>query len=385
MVQETAFSSLALRPTRCFCRSTPARTQGIMQAPPSSSICVPTPVLPSWFIKSSYCYAPPFDVSSLFPDNIMASLERLKISFLRRTALCRTLQQRRVDLLTITAAEGEPGTRPLRERKWVFMSARVHPGETPAQFIIHGVIDFLTGESPRARALRGNIVFKIVPMLNPDGVVNGNYRLLVPGLRPQSALAGSYCLGATGDSVKTLVAELHEDPSVDLDFYVDIHAHSVGTNSFMYGNNIPARRKGFATASSPSSSSPFRRSEAESGASTPSWPQPTPVPSPQRQPPRDQQTDPSTGQPLYTIAAADDNDVSIIGIGGVSGIGITNTRAIKTTSSNGTGCITIAHATGGPAVLDFCTSRYHPGGGGGDDGGSSNRGRETAASFTRQR
>ncbi|CAN0393649.1 unnamed protein product, partial [Ectocarpus sp. 13 AM-2016] len=101
----------------------------------------------------------------------MASLERLKLPFLQRKALCRTLQQRRVDLLTITAPEGEPGTRPLRERKCVFMSARVHPGKTPAQFIIHGVIDFLTGESPRAWALRGNIVFKIVPMLNPDGKI----------------------------------------------------------------------------------------------------------------------------------------------------------------------------------------------------------------------
>ncbi|CBJ33673.1 ATP/GTP binding protein-like 4 [Ectocarpus siliculosus] len=173
------------------------------------------------FIWCSYCCAAPFDVSSLFPDNMMASLERLKLPFLQREALCRTLQQRRVDLLTITAPEGEPGTRPLRERKWVFMSARVHPGETPAQFIIHGVIDFLTGESPRARALRGNVVFKIVPMLNPDGVVNGNYRCSYLGfdlnrhwLDP-TAWAQPEIL-----SVKTLVAELHEDPSVDLDFYV---------------------------------------------------------------------------------------------------------------------------------------------------------------------
>lgn len=49
------------------------------------------------------------------------------------------------------------------------LALRVHPGETPAQFIVHGMIDFLTGESPRARALRANVVFKIVPMLNPDG------------------------------------------------------------------------------------------------------------------------------------------------------------------------------------------------------------------------
>ncbi|CAN0369505.1 unnamed protein product, partial [Ectocarpus sp. 13 AM-2016] len=148
-------------------------------------------------------------------------------------------------------------------------------------------------------------------MLNPDGVVNGNYRCSYLGFDlnrhwlDSSAWAQPEIL-----SVKTLVAELHEDASVDLDFYVDIHAHSVGTNSSMYGNNIPARRKGFATASSPSSGSPSRRSEAESGASTPSWPQPTPVPSPQRQPPRDQQTgtrapgNPSTLSPRQTASTS---------------------------------------------------------------------------------
>ncbi|CAN0031838.1 unnamed protein product [Laminaria digitata] len=168
--------------------------------------------------------------------------------FLRREVLSRTLQQRKVDLLTITAPEGEPGARPFRDRKWVFMSARVHPGETPAQFIIHGAIDFLTSESPRAKALRANVVFKIVPMLNPDGVVNGNYRCSYLGFDlNRHWLDPSAWAQPEIVSVKNLVAKLHEDPSVDLDFYVgDIHAHSVGTNSFMYGNNTAARRKGWA-------------------------------------------------------------------------------------------------------------------------------------------
>ena len=59
--------------------------------------------------------------------------------------------------------------RPSRTASRKIPPCRVHPGETPAQFIIHGVIDFLAGESSRARALRANVVFKITPMLNPDG------------------------------------------------------------------------------------------------------------------------------------------------------------------------------------------------------------------------
>ncbi|GAA6079849.1 cytosolic carboxypeptidase 6, partial [Tachysurus ichikawai] len=37
-------------------------------------------------------------------------------------------------------------------------------------------IDFLVSQHPVAQVLRDHVVFKIVPMLNPDGVYLGNYR-----------------------------------------------------------------------------------------------------------------------------------------------------------------------------------------------------------------
>lgn len=39
-----------------------------------------------------------------------------------------------------------------------------------------GVIDFLVSQHPVAQILRDHVIFKIVPMLNPDGVYLGNYR-----------------------------------------------------------------------------------------------------------------------------------------------------------------------------------------------------------------
>jgi hypothetical protein len=36
-----------------------------------------------------------------------------------------------------------------------------------------GTLEFLMGSSPLAHSLREAYIFKIVPMLNPDGVVNG--------------------------------------------------------------------------------------------------------------------------------------------------------------------------------------------------------------------
>lgn len=61
-------------------------------------------------------------------------------------------------------------------KRCVVISARVHPGETPASWMMRGMLDFITGDSAEARLLRSLFVFKIVPMLNPDGVAFGNNR-----------------------------------------------------------------------------------------------------------------------------------------------------------------------------------------------------------------
>lgn len=55
----------------------------------------------------------------------------------------------------------------------MFLTSRVHPGESNASWVMHGTLDFLLGDTQAARALREAYIFKVVPMLNPDGVING--------------------------------------------------------------------------------------------------------------------------------------------------------------------------------------------------------------------
>lgn len=68
-----------------------------------------------------------------------------------------------------------------KEKKAIFLTARVHPGETMSSYVIEYIIEFLLSNSSLARNLRENFVFKIVPMLNIDGVIVGNYRCNLSG------------------------------------------------------------------------------------------------------------------------------------------------------------------------------------------------------------
>ena len=56
------------------------------------------------------------------------------------------------------------------------MWSRVHPGETNASWITHGIIEYLLSDSLVSKELRNRVIFHIIPMINPDGVVAGNHR-----------------------------------------------------------------------------------------------------------------------------------------------------------------------------------------------------------------
>jgi len=58
----------------------------------------------------------------------------------------------------------------------------MHPGETTASWVLHGLMLFLLSKAPMARNLRKRVIFKIIPILNIDGVIGGNYRRSFAGL-----------------------------------------------------------------------------------------------------------------------------------------------------------------------------------------------------------
>mgnify|MGYP000954941268 FL=1 len=91
--------------------------------------------------------------------------------------------------------------------------------------MIKGVIDFLVSDTFEANILRDNFIFKIIPMLNPDGVVHGNYRCSLAGCDLNRKWRGtSKAAHPVIWSVKKLLAKLQEKYEVIL--YTDFHGHS---------------------------------------------------------------------------------------------------------------------------------------------------------------
>lgn len=121
-----------------------------------------------------FAYSYPYTYSDLQSHLKSLQVDRCRNKTFRRSNITRTLAGNRCDMLTITEHTGSLSE--LHQRKGVFISARVHPGETVASWICEGIINFLTSDCDEARRLRNAYVFKVIPMLNPDGVINGNYR-----------------------------------------------------------------------------------------------------------------------------------------------------------------------------------------------------------------
>ncbi|ELU12457.1 hypothetical protein CAPTEDRAFT_108910, partial [Capitella teleta] len=178
----------------------------------------------------AYCY--PYSYTRL--QNYLDQLEKKHLDYLQRDLLCLSVQQRRLDILTIT----NPVNLDTEERqKVVFVTARVHPGETPSSLVCQGFIDFLISNHPVAKVLRDHIVFKVVPMLNPDGVYLGNYRCSLMGFDlNRHWQEPSPWAHPTLYATKNLLIEMDTNEKTEVDFYIDVHAHSTLMNGFMYGN-----------------------------------------------------------------------------------------------------------------------------------------------------
>ncbi|XP_061482683.1 cytosolic carboxypeptidase 1 isoform X2 [Rhineura floridana] len=199
----------------------------------------------SFLHKDDVCYFAyhyPYTYSAL-----MMHLQKLDSThnpqqlYFRQDVLCETLSGNSCPVVTITAMPESNYYEHIcqfRNRPYIFLCARVHPGETNASWVMKGTLEYLMSNTPAAHSLRESYIFKIVPMLNPDGVINGNHRCSLSGedlnRQWQNPNPDLHPTIYHAKGLLQYLAAIRRLPLV----FCDYHGHSRKKNVFMYGCSI---------------------------------------------------------------------------------------------------------------------------------------------------
>ena len=181
------------------------------------------------YIYFAYCY--PYTYSQL--TDYITSLNSLNSnkSYLRTDNIGETLDGNKIYMLIITNFNDSFET--IANKKAIILTGRVHPGESNSSYVIQGLIEFLLSNEPKAEYLRKHFIFKIIPMLNPDGVIRGNFRMNSVGkdLNRMWTEENLECSPSVYFCHKMINKTLD---SRDIHFFCDFHGHSNKHNFFLY-------------------------------------------------------------------------------------------------------------------------------------------------------
>ena len=117
-----------------------------------------------------------------------------------------------------------------------------HPREDSACWALHGLVDFLVSDDPKAKTIREQVIFYIYPTVNPDGrqflsspehdslmTVNGSPELKAAGETNHNRLWSTEGRFVSIDIIK---AAMHKDTGGDADYLLDFHGIPQLTFSF---------------------------------------------------------------------------------------------------------------------------------------------------------
>lgn len=165
-------------------------------------------------------------------DSIMLNQAISHIVALKTVA--ETVGRNTVNVLTIAS-----GKRALKDCKIVWIFGRQHPGEITASYMADGIIEYLialyTAPPKELEHIVNSIMFKVVPMVNVDGVIHGNTRAELTGVDPNRMWKKPLKrLAPVISGLKKMIA-LNKD---NVSLVLDLHSHSKKLGCFFYGNSL---------------------------------------------------------------------------------------------------------------------------------------------------
>ena len=187
--------------------------------------------LPIYF---ALCF--PYTYTTLQEYLYKLSINKINKNKIKFSTLNKTMCSNPLDILYITNFNCSMSD--LNSRQSIIFTARVHPGETSGSYVIESVINNLLNNSVYSNSLLDKYIFKIIPMLNPDGVIHGHYRNNILGKDlnrmwqdPRANLTPTiYYLKKLISINKPL-------------FFCDFHGHSNMPNCALYCCSPPKKKK----------------------------------------------------------------------------------------------------------------------------------------------
>ena len=118
-------------------------------------------------------YIPPYTFSRL--ESLLTEIR--KHPAVTVELMGQSVEGRPLYLVNVAEPKGSVDALPV-----VWIVARQHTFEAGGSWAVEGLLRFLTGPDSEARAIRKKLVFKLCPMLNPDGVARGGTRFNARGV-----------------------------------------------------------------------------------------------------------------------------------------------------------------------------------------------------------
>ncbi|GJM64297.1 M14-type cytosolic carboxypeptidase [Persicobacter diffluens] len=139
--------------------------------------------------------------------------------------IAKTKQKRHLQVVSITDPNVDD-----KGKKVIMVDAMQHAGEDCGGYLAEGLIKYLISDDARAAQIRKKFIFKVIPMMNPDGVFFGTTRYNM-SMRDMNASWGE------DHSQKVMDNELKEVQALQkysqdiyshghIDMLLDVHSHS---------------------------------------------------------------------------------------------------------------------------------------------------------------
>ena len=206
------------------------------------------------YVLFSFCFPWSYDKNESFLKHIKEKIKNKNIYY-HDEILTLSKEKRNIHLLTITSKKNIINNKKesninglfpdknrcnliLQDKHIIFITARVHPGETPGTLMFNGILKLLIdNDNQMSKILLDNFIFKLIPIINVDGVSNGYFRLNNEGYNLNRCYLGPSPKITPENYAITKLFYFYSS-NYKVRYYFDLHADMNVRGVYTFGNAL---------------------------------------------------------------------------------------------------------------------------------------------------